>query len=219
VFRRAQECERFAPSLNRQDVIDVIALPNLVKQEANMGLLDVLNGMQQGPRGQPGATSGGMSPITMAVLGLIAYKAIKSFSAGQPGAAPAAPGANPGMPGGASTGGTLGDVLKNGLGGLLDGGAAGSVLSGGLNDLVKQLQQSGLGGIANSWIGSGPNQPISTNDLASALGADQINTLAAHTGMSRDDLLKALSQHLPGAVDKLTPDGRVPTADEAARLL
>ena len=50
-----------------------------------MGLLDVLNGMQNGPRGQrtSGSGSGGMSPITMAVLGLIAYKAIKSFSGGQ----------------------------------------------------------------------------------------------------------------------------------------
>ena len=100
-----------------------------------MGLLDVLNGMQNGPHGQrtPGSTSGGMSPITMAVLGLIAYKAIKSFSGGQPSVAPAgagaSPGINPGAQGNASAGG-LGDLLKGGLGGLLAGGAAGSVLSG-----------------------------------------------------------------------------------------
>ena len=57
-----------------------------------MGLLDVLNGMQNGPRGQQGAntSSGGMSPIMMAVLGLVAYKALKSFT-GQPGADRAAP--------------------------------------------------------------------------------------------------------------------------------
>ena len=51
-----------------------------------MGLLDVLNGMQNGPRGQrdPTASSQGMSPLTMAVLGLLAYKAFKSFTGNQP---------------------------------------------------------------------------------------------------------------------------------------
>ena len=187
-----------------------------------MGLLDVLNGMQHGPRGQPapsgGSASGGMSPITMAILGLLAYKAIKSFGGGQPGAGQPGPASSmPGIPGAA--GGSLGDVLKNGLGGLLAGGAAGSAVSGGLNDLLKQFQQNGLGGVVNSWIGSGPNQTVAPGDLAKALGDDQIDTLTAHTGMSRDDLLKALSQHLPEAVDKLPPNGRVPTADEATRLL
>ena len=190
-----------------------------------MGLLDVLNGMQNGPRGQrtPGTGSGGMSPITMAVLGLIAYKAIKSFGGSQPGAAPTAPGALPGTKtgaqGGGSSSGGLGDLLKGGLGSLLAGGAAGSVLSGGLNDLLKQFQQSGQGEVAKSWIGSGPNKAISPSDLASALGADRINTLMAQSGMSRDDLLNGLSQQLPEVIDQLTPDGRLPTEQEAARLL
>jgi uncharacterized protein YidB (DUF937 family) len=192
-----------------------------------MGLLDVLNGMQNGPRGQrtPGSASGsgGMSPITMALLGLIAYKAIKSFSGAQANAAPAGPGASPGMnPGtqgtGAATGG-LADLLKGGLGGLLAGGAAGGVLSGGLNDLLKQFQQTGQSDVAHSWIGSGPNKAISPNDLASALGADRINTLMAYSGMSRDDLLNGLSEHLPGVVDQLTPNGRLPTEQEAAAHL
>ena len=190
-----------------------------------MGLLDVLNGMQNGPRGQrtPATGSGGMSPITMAVLGLIAYKAIKSFSGSQPSAAPAGAGGptgtNTGTQGSSSVGGGLGDLLKGGLGGLLAGGAAGSVLSGGLNDLLKQFQQSGQGEVAKSWIGSGPNRAISTDDLAGALGADRINALMAHSGMSRDDLLNGLSQHLPDVIDQLTPDGRLPTEQEAARLL
>jgi len=103
-----------------------------------VGLLDVLNGMQNGPRGQrtPGATGSGMSPLTMALLGLIAYKAIRSFSGSQPGATPAGPGASPGASAsapGTGPAGTLGDLLKGGLGNLLAGGAAGSVLSGGLN--------------------------------------------------------------------------------------
>jgi uncharacterized protein YidB (DUF937 family) len=186
-----------------------------------MGLIDVLNGMQHGPRGPSGpSTGGGMSPLTMAVLGLLAYKAVKSFTS-QPGAAPAKP-ATPAAPGSsqsAGSGGGLGDVLKNGLGGLLAGGAAGSVLSGGLNDLLKQFQQSGQGDIAKTWVGTGPNKAISSDDLAKALGGDQISTLMAHTGLSRQDLLAGLSQYLPEAVNQLTPDGRLPTEQELSRSL
>jgi uncharacterized protein YidB (DUF937 family) len=194
-----------------------------------MGLLDVLNGMQNGPRGQrtASASGGGMSPMTMAMLGLLAYHAIKHFTANQPNVAPARPGAAPPAPtaptgGGQAPGATaggLGDLLKGGLGGLLAGGAAGSVLSGGLNDLLKQFQQSGQGEVAQSWVGSGPNKAISPEDLASALGADRINTLTSLSGMSRDDLLNGLSQQLPDVVDQLTPHGRVPTETEAARIV
>jgi uncharacterized protein YidB (DUF937 family) len=55
--------------------------------------------------------------------------------------------------------------------------------------------------------------------LASALGADKISALVRRSGMSRDDLLQGLSQYLPQAVDQLTPEGRLPTEQEAARLL
>ena len=158
-----------------------------------MGLLDVINGMQQGPRG-PSApsntqSSGGMSPMTMAILGLLAWKAVKHLTAGQPGATPApAPG------GGASPapgGGGLGGLLQGGLGGLLAGGAAGSVISGGLGDLLKQLQQTGHGETANSWVSPGPNKSISPGDLANALGADQINSLMSQSGLSRDEWLSS----------------------------
>ncbi|MGA2893318.1 MAG: YidB family protein [Xanthobacteraceae bacterium] len=191
-----------------------------------MGLMDVLNGMQNGPHGQrgPAPSGGGMSPITMAVLGLIAYKALKSFTS-QPSSAPAgsrapAPsqGPSPGGVGG-GLGGGLGNILASGLGGLLAGGAAGSVLSGGLNDLLKQFTEAGHGETAKSWIGSGPNQAVSTDDLAKALGADQINTLMTQTGLSQQDLLAGLSQHLPEVVDQLTPDGRLPTEQELSRSL
>ena len=185
-----------------------------------MGLLDVLNGMQNGPRGpsDPNAKSGGMSPITMAILALLAYKAVKHLG-GQPDASPAAPApANAGLPGGGLSG-ALGDLLKGGLGGLLAGGAAGSVISGGLGDLLRQFQQSGHGDVANSWISSGPNKQIASDDLAKALGADQINTLTSQTGLSREELLSGLSQHLPDAIDHLTPHGRLPTESEVARQL
>jgi uncharacterized protein YidB (DUF937 family) len=182
-----------------------------------MGLIDVLNGMQNGPHGPRGPSTGsggGMSPLTMAVLGLLAYKAVKSFTS-QPGATPAAPGSSQN----AGSGGGLGDILKNGLGGLLAGGAAGSVLSGGLNDLLKQFQQSGQGDVAKSWVATGANKAISSDDLAKALGGDQISTLMAHTGLSRQDLLAGLSQYLPEAVNQLTPDGRLPTEQELSRSL
>jgi uncharacterized protein YidB (DUF937 family) len=193
-----------------------------------MGLLDVLNGMQNGPRGpsDPSAESegGGMSPLTMAILALLGYKALKHFTGSQSGANPSAPPApapgrtiNAGLPG--SSGGGLGDLLKGGLGGLLAGGAAGSILSGGLGDLLNQLQKKGHGDTANSWVSPGPNKQIAPRDLADALGADQINTLSAQTGLSRDDLLAGLSQHLPEVVNHLTPDGRLPTENELSQRL
>jgi uncharacterized protein YidB (DUF937 family) len=186
-----------------------------------MGLLDILNGMQHGPRG-PSAPSdatakGGMSPMTMAILALLAYKAVKHYGGSQPGSSPAAPAPSPntvnaGLPGG----GGLGDLLKGGLGGLLAGGAAGSVISGGLGDLLKQFQDSGHGDAADSWVSPGPNKQISPGDLGRALGADQINALASQTGLPRDELLEGLSQHLPDVINQLTPHGRLPTPNEVS---
>src|SRR6266699_5212584 len=170
-----------------------------MRQEMTMGLLDILNGMQQGPRGpsNPNAQSrGGMSPMTMAILALLAYKAVKHFGGGQPGATPA-PAPSPGNVNAGAGGGGLGDLLRGGLGGLLAGGAAGSVISGGLGDLLRQFQQNGQGEVANSWVGKGPNTPISPDDLGRALGADQLNALSAQSGLSRDELLAGPRQQLP----------------------
>ena len=192
-----------------------------------MGLLDILNGMQNGPRGQSTpapAGSGGMSPIAMALLGLLAYKAIKHLSPGQtttgttrPDVSPAAPGPTGGglnsLPGG------LGGLLKGPLGGLLAGGAAGSVLSGGLNDPLKQFQQSGLSDVARSWVNTGPNKEIGTDDLSKVLGEDQIKALMTHSGLSRDELIAGLSQQLPELINQLTPNGRLPTEHEVSRLV
>jgi uncharacterized protein YidB (DUF937 family) len=193
-------------------------------EETTMGLLDVLNGMQNGPRGPstPSAKGdgGGMSPMTMAILALLAWKAMKHFGGGQPGAAPTqAPAKLPGnvtasLPGGGMGGGGLSDMLKGGLGGLLAGGAAGSILSGGLGDLLNQFQQKGLGDKADSWVSNGPNKQIAPGDLANALGADQIEALTSQSGLSRDELLQGLSQYLPDVVNHLTPDGRLPDENE-----
>jgi uncharacterized protein YidB (DUF937 family) len=192
-----------------------------------MGLIDVINGMQNGPRGQPAPSKSddGMSIMTKAILALLAYKAVKHFGGDQPGAHPVGTGsatptqlpgkaANAGLPGGG-----LGDLLKGNLGGLLAGGAAGSVLSTGLGDLLKQFQQSGHTEVANSWVSKGPNKQISMNDLASALGADRIGALISQTGLSREELLSGLSQQLPEVVNHMTPDGRLPTEQEVSRWL
>ena len=191
-----------------------------------MGLLDVLNGMQQGPRGpsSPSAQQdkSGMSPLTMAILGLLAFKAVKHLTGGQPGATPApspSPKAASASQPGDATGGNLGDLLKGGLGGLLAGGAAGSVISGGLGDLLKQFQQSGHGEAANSWVSQGPNKQISSGDLAGALGGDQIQHLMSQSGLSRQELLDGLSRYLPDVVNHLTPDGRLPTESEVSGRL
>jgi uncharacterized protein YidB (DUF937 family) len=240
--------------------------------------MDILNGMQNGPRGNREATpadksSGGMSPLMMALIGLLAYKAMKggifgggssephqpapapgggtipantntgatggglgdllggllggghaggshsSGTTGQPGGGLAGSlgGGLGGGLGGALGGSGLGGLLSGGLGGLLGGAAAGSVLGGGLGNLIKDLQDKGHGRAAQSWVGTGPNEPVAPDDLANALGSDTIEALSSQTGMSRDELLRGLSAELPGVIDQLTPDGRLPTDEEAAR--
>ena len=95
--------------------------------------------------------------------------------------------------------------------------AAGGLL-GGLGGLLDKLQKGGLGNAANSWVGSGPNQPVSPGQLGSALGPDIIKTIAQRSGLSEDEITKQLSQVLPGVVDKLTPQGRVPTVAELSEM-
>lgn len=192
-----------------------------------MGLMDILNGMQNGPRGQTQPGKGGMSPLTMAMLALLAYKTYQKMGSSQAGTVPAG---NPRMPTGGqispsggqvAQGGGLGDILGNlgPLGGLLAGGAAGSVLSGGLGELLKQFQQNGQGDVASSWVGTGPNKQISPQDLGRALGDDTVNSLAEQAGLSKVELLQGMSEHLPFMVDQLTPHGRIPTEDEMSRLI
>ena len=158
----------------------------------------------------------GMSPAAMALLGLLAVKGFQnrdkiagmlngvlgnSNQAGQP-----ASGAdNEGL------GGLLG-----GLGGMLGGGnSAGHVVSGGLGDLLNKFQQAGHGDVAQSWVKDGPNQQLAPEQVEQAVGPDVIGQLAKETGLTREELLSRLTQNLPKAVDQLTPDGRVPTPQEA----
>ncbi len=187
-----------------------------------MGLLDVLQGMSNGPRGAT-AQSGrsGISPLAMGLLALLAYKTMKGEgplgglfgNRGAPGSAARTSGTVPGQ----AEGGGLTSWLQSGLGGALAGGTAGSVVSGGLSELLKRFEQNGLGGAAQSWVGNGPNQPVSASDVEKAAGSDTLDALAREIGMSRDPLVQRLSAELPQTVDRLTPQGRVPTPEQAAQ--
>jgi uncharacterized protein YidB (DUF937 family) len=192
-----------------------------------MGLLNILNGIQNDPgeKREPDATSGGMSKMAMALIALLGYKAFKSFTGTQRAPTPGGdPSVNPteatsaDASGGGIIGG-LGDLLKGPLGGILAGASAGSVVNGGLSDLLTQFRRTGHGDVAGSWVGNGPNRPISPADLSKALGTDQINTLMSQSGLSRDELLTGLSDQLPRLVDHLTPNGRMPTDEEMSRVV
>jgi len=119
------------------------------------------------------------------------------------------------LPSNGRSSGGFGDVL----GGLFGGGAAaaGGGIGGALNDLLGQFSSRGHRQEAESWITTGPNQALGPTQLEEALGEDTIAELARTTGLSRQELLKRLSTVLPDAVDKLTPEGRLPTHEEEAR--
>lgn len=85
--------------------------------------------------------------------------------------------------------------------------------SGGLNGLISQFTSKGLGDVIGSWVGTGQNQPISSNQIHDVLGADTIKNMASKLGMDSNALTGQLSNLLPQVVDKLTPDGKVPDGD------
>jgi len=159
-------------------------------------------------------------PSMVALLGLLAVAGYQNRDklAGMLGGANQGAGSAPGQGNAqAGQGGMLGGL--GGLGGLLGGASTGSVLSGGLGQLIDRFRQAGHGPAADSWVNTGPNQPIQTSQLEQAIGPDVMEQLQQHTGLSRDELLSRLSKELPNAVDKMTPQGRLPTEDEAARLI
>jgi uncharacterized protein YidB (DUF937 family) len=113
-------------------------------------------------------------------------------------------------PGG--VGGLLGQLSNN-----LGGASAGGILSGGLGELLDRFKQNGQGETAESWVKTGPNQTCTPSQLEQALGPEVLDTLSKQTGLSRDELLARLCRELPNAVDKYTPEGRLPTEAEFSR--
>ena len=130
---------------------------------------------------------------------------------------------------GAVPGGDLSKPLIIALGALLLGkamshgsspapaptsGAQSGGLGSGLGGLLDKLRNAGHGDLANSWLGQGQNHPIQPGQLSSALGQQSVSDIARQSGMSESDVLAQLSKVLPGVVDKLTPNGRVPSSTE-----
>lgn len=116
-----------------------------------------------------------------------------------------------------ATGSQSGGLMSE-IGAMFRSGTAGSTLSTGLSDLVKRFKSAGQGQTADSWVADGPNEPLTEDNLASAIGDDTLAELAQKTGLSRADLLSRLSTAIPQTVNKLTPDARLPTAAEAEDL-
>jgi uncharacterized protein YidB (DUF937 family) len=101
------------------------------------------------------------------------------------------------------------------LGGIVGAGMVTAVNGiiekhGGLQGVISEFERNGLGDTVKSWVGTGPNQPISGGDLQRALGPDFLQQLAAKSGLSVQDLSDKLSQVLPQAVDRMTPNGQIP---------
>jgi uncharacterized protein YidB (DUF937 family) len=161
---------------------------------------DILGGGNRGGRGLPqGGGSGGLPGGLGDILGQILR-------------------GNPGMRAAGPEAGGFGDLLKQ-LGPVLGGAAAGGLLSGGLKDLVGDFAQHGYGDAAQSWVSPGDNVPVTPREIEDTFGPETISELAQQLGMPRQDLLSGLSDALPDVVNRMTPDGRLPTDEEIARWI
>lgn len=99
--------------------------------------------------------------------------------------------------------------LLNGALGILES-------MGGVEGLVKKFQQSGLGDLAASWVGTGENKSINPEELANVLGKDKVASLAQQAGIPESEGASVLSKIFPDMIDKLTPDGKAPESNNLA---
>jgi uncharacterized protein YidB (DUF937 family) len=162
-----------------------------------MGLLDSVFGSDSSS-----AVPGGnvTKPLMIALLALLASRYMSGGSKEAPKD---------------SSGSTGPDVSSPSSASLPDPGT----ITGGLGGLLKQFQQAGFGDTINSWINTGPNKPVAPAQVSDALGPEIIDMLSQRTGLPRDQVASILSQVLPQIVDQLTPDGRLPSQREVARLI
>ena len=156
-------------------------------------------------------------PSMTALLGLLAVAGYqnrdkisemlsnKNGSGGEPGGEELS-----GLPGGGSG---KGSGIEGLLGSFIGGSGIDKLLSGGLSELTDRFRQTGHAETAESWVGQGPNRDVSPQELEQVLDADTLNELSEKTGLSRTELLARLSRELPKAVDRYTPDGRIPHHD------
>ena len=166
-----------------------------------MALLDIFTGQQD--------SSGRVPPLAKALAGLLSYSKLKT--PGKDGAVPRE---------GADYAGRLEDFFKpSASGGPTAKGVIGALLTGGMMDLVHQFRGAGKADAMDSWVARGPNQAVSPHELSKVLTDEQVGFLTQRTGLSREELLAGLSERLPQVMDQLTPEGRVPTAEEMQRKI
>jgi len=115
---------------------------------------------------------------------------------------------------------------SSGAGGLLDeigqmfgSGDSGRNLSEGLGTLVDRFRNAGQGAKADSWVSTDANKELQPDELERAIGEETINELSRKTGLSRNEIVQRLAATLPETVNRLTPDGRLPSETEAQRLV
>ena len=89
---------------------------------------------------------------------------------------------------------------------------------GGIDGLAQQFEQGGLGGVAQSWIGGGQNQPVSADQIQSVLGDGMVSQLAGKMGISPEEASGHLAELLPGIVNHLTPNGAVPAQSDLLQM-
>ena len=113
-----------------------------------------------------------------------------------------------------STSSPMGSILSSILGGGSQQGGMSNTgsggMAGGLGGLLQQFQSAGLGHVAQSWIGNGPNQSVTPDQLQNVFGQERVNDMAGQAGMPPGDFLSQLSLHLPQAVNGMTPNGQLP---------
>ena len=109
--------------------------------------------------------------------------------------------------------------LLDEIGQMFGSGNSGRNLSEGLGTLVDRFRTAGQGAKANSWVSTGANRDLRPDELEKAIGDETIDELAGKTGLSRAEILKRLTAALPETVNRLTPDGRLPSESEAQRLI
>jgi uncharacterized protein YidB (DUF937 family) len=139
---------------------------------------------------------------------------IGALANSQPGVQPPAAGATQGTPGSV--------LLSTVIAMLANGPQAQGAGVGGLGDLIGRFTQGGLGDVIGSWIGQGPNAPISGDQLTNALGSDTIGQIAAQLGLTHGETAGQLSQMLPEVINRLTPQGQAPSGglgDDMGTLL
>ena len=109
--------------------------------------------------------------------------------------------------GGTSGGGNILGALLGALGGSGSGGNGGNPLGG----LLEMLTKSGLVDQAQSWVGTGENKPVTGEQVQQALPDDTLQKVADQAGVTPEQAAHEIAQTLPQTVDKLTPEGQVPT--------